>query len=355
MRSQAVVPRAFRIATAIFLLGLAGLDQTRYAFVVHHDDLPSLQKAALLNPFDSSLETRLAKKQADVGNPDAATSAYQLAIATNLSDSAPRIAFLKYLTAHQRFAEADTVATQALEKWPNDANLLVNQGILASYFGRSAQAIASWEKAIAVDPAQTYAHLYLAGQLDSEQKFEAAIPHYTIFLEAAAKNGGRPDPNVVLPVLMRLADCNLRANHPEQALKLYELGRNIASQSHQPRIESVASLNQAMLESKSGRVGNALSLYQSALKLDRSANDPAAEGADWQAYGVFLDEQGYSKKLAYAAFVRAEALLRDANLTVSTTPRLHGELEIALGKDAAAIRKDPAPLLEQALQVVSKK
>src|SRR5882672_2383417 len=355
MRSQGIVPRAFRIATAIFLVGLAGLDQTRYAFVVHNDDLHSMQKAASLNPFDASLEMRLAKKQADTGNSDAATSAYQQAIATNLSDPAPRIAFLKYLTAHQRFAEADVIATQALAKWPNDPDLLINHGILASYFGRSAEALASWEKAIAVDPAQTYAHLYLAGQLDSEQKFEAAIPHYTIFLETAAKSGGRPDLNVVLPVLMRLADCNLRSNHPDRALKLYELGRNIAAQTHQPRIESVASVNQAMLESKSGRVSDALSLYQNALKLDRAANDPAAEAVDWQAYGVFMNEQGYPKKLAYAALVHAEALFQDVNLTASTPLKLRGELESTLGKDAAAIRKKPTPLLDQALQLASKK
>src|SRR6266850_2026612 len=49
--------------TAIFLLALAGLDQTRYAFVVHSDNLSSMQKAAALNPFDASLEMRLAKKQ----------------------------------------------------------------------------------------------------------------------------------------------------------------------------------------------------------------------------------------------------------------------------------------------------
>jgi tetratricopeptide (TPR) repeat protein len=356
MRSQAVVPRAFRIATAIFLLALAGVDQTRYAFLAHSDNLNAMQKAAALNPFDASLEMRLAKKQGDAGKPDAATSAYEKAIATNLSDPSPRIAFLKYLTAHQRFAEADRVATQALAKWPNDPDLLVNHGILAAYFGRSAEAQVNWEKAIAVDPTQTYAHLYLAGQLDSEQKFDAAIPHYMIFLERAAKSGGTPDPNTVLPVLMRLADCNLRANHPERALKLYALGRTIASQTHQPRIESVASVNQAMLESKSGRVNDALPLYQTALKLDRSANDPAAEAADWQAFGVFMNEQGFPKKLAYAALVRAETLLRDATIApLPKTLQLRAELETALGKDSAAIRKDQTPLLEQALQLQSKK
>ena len=334
---------------------LAGLDQTRYAFVVHNDDLRSMQKAAALNPFDASLEMRLAKKQGESGNPDAATAAYERAIATNPSDLAPRIAFLKYLTTHQRFEEADALANEALVRWPRNPDLLVNHGILASYFGRPAEAISSWQRAIAADPSQTPAHLYLAGQLDSEQKFEDAIPHYTIFLEAAARSGERPDPNVVLPVLMRLADCNLRANHPEQALKLYALGRNLASQTHQARIESVASVNQAILESKSGRVDDALSLYQNALQLDRSTNDKASEGADWQAYGVFLNQQGYSRKLAYAALLRAVALLQDANLASSTPLPLRGELEAALGKDAAAIRKDPSPFLEQSLQLASKK
>jgi len=355
MQSPAVVPRAFRIATALSLLALASLDQTRYALVVHQDNLDSMQKAAALNPFDASLEMRIAKRHGEAGDAYAATSAFQRAIATNASDPAPRMAFLKYLTASQRYAEADAVATAALEKWPTDPDLLVNHGILAAYFGRSADAVASWEKALTVDPTQTYAHLYLAGQLDGDQKFDAAIPHYMMFLEELKKSGGKPDPNVVLPVLMKLAECNLRTNHPERALKLYDLARTVASQSNAPRIESVASLNQAILESKSGRARDALYLYQNALKLDRSANDPAAEGVDWQAYGVFLNERGYPKKLAYACLVRAEAILRDVKTAPVPSPtQLRAKLEASLGKHAGAIRKNPAPLLEQALQLQSK-
>jgi tetratricopeptide (TPR) repeat protein len=155
---------------------------------------------------------------------------------------------------------------------------------------------------------------------------------------------------------MRLADCNLRANHPERALKLYGLGRTIASEAHQPKFESVASVNQAMLESKSGQVGDALALYQNALKLDRSANDPAAEAADWQAYAVFMNEQGYSKKLAYAALVRAETLLRDTAIApLPQTLQLREQLETSLGKASLEIRNDQTPLLEQALHLQSKK
>ncbi|PYX34508.1 MAG: hypothetical protein DMG80_02025 [Acidobacteria bacterium] len=355
MRSPAVVPRAFRIATAISLLALASLDQTRYALVVHNDDLSSMQKAAALNPFDASLEMRIAKRQGEAGDAEAANAAYQRAIATNASDPAPRMAFLKYLTAYQRFEEADAVATAALAKWPNDPDLLVNHGILAAYFGRSVDAVASWQKALAVDPSQTYAHLYLAEQLDGEQKFDAAIPQYMMFLEKVKATGVTPDPNIVLPVLMKLAECNLRTHHPERALKLYNLARTVASQNNAPRIESVASLNQAILESKAGNSGDALSRYQEALKLDRAANDLAAEAIDWQAYGVFLNTAGYPKRFAYACVVRSETLLvKDNSAPVPSPTQLRAELESSLGKQALAIRRDPASLLEQALQLKGK-
>ena len=211
-----------------------------------------MQKAAALNPFDTSLTTRIAIKQADAGNADAAIVSFERAIATNPGDEAPRLALLKYLAANLRFTEADVVAKAAIERWPNDPDLLVNQGILAVTLGRPAEAISSWQKAIAVDPAQTLAHVYLADELSREQKFEAAIPHYTLFLERTTKNGARPDPNAVLPVLFKLAECNLRLNRTEQALQIYDAGRKIASQTGHPALESVASLNQAILESKAG-------------------------------------------------------------------------------------------------------
>src|SRR5262249_60436932 len=110
---------------------------------------------------------------------------------------------------------------------------------------------------LSVDPTQMAAHLYLADEFDRQQKPEAAIPHYTVYLESIAKRGGKPDANLVLPVMIKLAQCTLRANHPDQALQLYDLGRRIASQTGHPRIESVASVNEANLQSKAGRTGDA--------------------------------------------------------------------------------------------------
>jgi len=352
MRSQATVPRAFRIATAIVLLALAALDQTRHALVVHTQDPASMQKAALLNPFDASLEMRIAKQHADAGDVAAATSAYERAIAANPSDPALRKAFLQYLAAMQRYAEADTVTSAALSKWPNDPDLLVGRGILASYLGRPSDAAVTWEMALKLDPTRSDAHIYLAEQLNQQGEYDAAAAHYKAFLDLLTRNGSRPDPAVVLPVLMKLAECDLRLNRSEDALKIYELGRRIATQTGQPKFESVASLNQAILESKSGRVATALPLYQNALKVDRTMNDPIAEAADWQAFAVFLNHQGFEKKLAYACLVRAETVLRNSQAALlPASAQLKMELESTIGKEANSIRKNPSPLLDEALRL----
>jgi hypothetical protein len=114
-------------------------------------------------------------------------------------------------------------------------------------------------------------------------------------------------------------------------------------------------LNQAILESKAGNSGDALSLYQDALKLDHAANDQAAEAIDWQAYGVFLNAAGYPKRFAYACVLRSETLLtKDHNAPVPPLTQLRIELASALGKQALVIRRDPASLLEQALQLKGK-
>src|SRR5207237_8092779 len=122
--------------------------------------------------------------------------------------------------------EADTVARTALQRWPHDSELLVNEGILAQTLGRPAEAISNWQNALAANPSLVLSHLYLADEFEPEQTFDAAIPHYTLYLERNAKNG-RADPSVVLPVFLKLAQCNLRLNRTEQALKIYDAGRQL--------------------------------------------------------------------------------------------------------------------------------
>jgi len=353
MRSQATLPRTIKIGSAVALLALAGLDQTRFVLAAHGDDLQSVEKAATINPFDSSLALKLARKRAETGHVEGAVRAYKQAIAANPGDLVPRNAFLKYLVENRRYEEADGVAQAALARWPNDPDLLMNRGILSASLGRNSEAVANWQRALAVDPSQIFAHLYLANELDREQNPAEAIPHYTIFVDQMAKASVKPDSTLLLPALMNLAQCNLRVKHLERALKLYDLARTLAYQSGLPTIESAASLNEAILLSKTDRKRDAIHLYQNALRLDRAAGEMAAEAADWRAYAVYLDQEGYDAKFSYAATIRAQGLSKDPEVQNNLAP-MRVRLERELGNVSSAIKNSPAEILQQALTLQPK-
>lgn len=353
MKSAAPGPRAFRIVSAVLLIGLAGVDQAWNLLKFRGRSLSATETAARLNPFDSQLELKLAQQHALAGDIPSAISNYERAINANPSDPVPRKALIQYLAATQRFPDAKRAAESALANWPDDPELLVSDGVLSSYVGRGPEARMRWEKALAIDPKQSAAHLYLAEQYHRGQQYGPAAEHYTAYLDQVAATRNRPDPGIVLPAVLKLAECDLRLDRSEQALKLYDLARNIAAQTRYPKLESVASLNQAILEAKAGKPNDAIRLYQNALKIDRSMNDPASEAADWQAYAAFLNSHGHDKKVAYACLVRAENLLHgSAGTLLPASLELQTELEPALGSERKHIRSNPGPLLEQALQLL---
>jgi tetratricopeptide (TPR) repeat protein len=113
----------------------------------------------------------------------------------------------------------------------------------------------------------------------------------------------------------------------------------------------VADVNEAQLQSKTGKLDEALRLYQEALRLDDSTADSGASAQDWYAYGRFLDNAGFPPRLAFACMVKSEALIQSlpnpavpASLTAA---REH--IEKRLGATADAVRRDPEPALREAL------
>ena len=52
---RSVTARTVRVALAVLLLLLAGVDQVRYAFSLDDGNLPRLLAAARLNPYDSTI------------------------------------------------------------------------------------------------------------------------------------------------------------------------------------------------------------------------------------------------------------------------------------------------------------
>ena len=361
-------PRAryVRVGAAVLLLAWGTLDQARHYLALGSDDLQDLQHAAALDSFDSSVQLRLAEKEMVAGQTHEAEASWRKAMQVNPVDPAPRSELLRFLVAQDRYDEALKLTEMSLKSSPRDANLLVDHGMLLLKYGHPAEAIASWEQAIAADPQQIPVYLYLAGELDHEGNPAAAAAQYKVFLEKIAhplplKSADkaaekRPAPDQLIAIVLRMADCQERAFQRDQAVKSYRLAEMLAERTHLPRLESVATVDEAALQAKAGKLGQALPLYQRALQLDGSTGDREASAEDWFTYGRFLDEAGFPARLAYACMVKSESLMRAVPGGQPPAALVAEEAKLAkkLRGQAEGLQRDPQPALQQAQEVREK-
>jgi len=348
--------RSLRVSAAIALLAWGTVDQVRYYLALHGDNLPDLQRAAALDTYDTPLQMRLARKELDAGKPDLAEAAWRRAMQANPADPAPRNALLQYLTSNKRFGEAYALTRASVERNPRDAQLLVNHGILALQLGHPEEAVKSWQQAVADDPTLAEGHLYLAAELDREGKPADAAPEYAAFLEIVAHHGAemRPPAPKMIGVALKLADCQVRAGHPDQGLRSYELARKIAAQTGEGKLESFASIGEAGLWARNGKPDEALRLYQHALQLDASMDDRHSEAVDLYNYALFLRDTGFPPRLSFASLLKSEELMKFApdSADAKSFAKTMAEFEKPLGSEAARIRKNPEEAQRQALTLV---
>jgi tetratricopeptide (TPR) repeat protein len=345
--------RWLRVSVAVLLLVWGTVDQLHYYLALHSDDLHDLQRAEAMNSFDSSLQMRLAQRAMQDGQTQQAETAWRRAVQTNPADPAPRQGLLRFLIDQNRFDEALSLTEASLKLTPHDANLLVDRGFLAQKVGHPELALASWNQALAVDSGQSLAHLYLADELDREGRAAEAAAHYNSFLETIARQRGqdRPSPERLIAIVLRMADCQSRSEQTEKAIHSYRLAEKIAAQTGQVKLESVADVNEAVVQAKAGKLTDALQLYQQALQLDTWAADNGAAAEDWLAYARFLNNAGFPPRLAYACILKSEELSSAlANPAVPDSPVAERkQLEKRLGAQATSVRNDPEPALREAL------
>jgi tetratricopeptide (TPR) repeat protein len=342
-----------RVSAALLLLLWGTVDHARYYLSLHADDLKDLQRAAALNSFDTPVQMRLARRELDEGHAQPAEAAWRKAIQANPADPAPRHALLRFLIEQRRFDEAFDLTDTSLTYAPRDASLLVDRGLLSLQRGHADAAVADWNKALDIDPTRLTVHLYLAYELDREGKALDAVRHYQAFLERLAGQPAqkRPEPDKLIAVVLRMADCQARASQADQAVMSYHMAEKLAAQTKQSKLESIAYINEAALQAKAGKVDEALQLYQHALTLDESTDDKRSAAEDWAAYGRFLDESGFPARLAYACLVKSESLARalpDAPLA-ERSAAIRKQFAHRAGADAAAVRRDTEPALQEAL------
>jgi len=224
---------------------------------------------------------------------------------------------------------------------------------LAAQFDHTDEAIESWNRAIALDPGQTLAHLYLAGALEGSGNAQDAAAHYKAFLAAIARQPAskRPPPEKTIAILIRMADCLAHSSQKAEAIQSYQLAAKIAGETNQAKLESVASVNEAALQAENGKSSEALQLYQRALQLDDSIGDQTSSVEDWLAYGRFLENSGFPERLAYACFVKSKSL--QGFLPDDSQRKYLADLTQQAAKQIASvageIRRNPEPTLREAL------
>lgn len=342
--------RTVRIAAALVLFLWAAVDQLHFFWSNEDTSLAALQRAANLNPDDSAIQIRLARAQAVAGRPDAAVAALQHAAALNSQNLAIQESLARILIETHRSNDAYFQYQKLLAKWPRDVEALVNYGLLALRLGHEGEAVDSWQRAIAVDPRQSNAQLYLAQALDQRGELQAAARHYRSYLQiiAAKPVEHRNEGSSVIVALVKVADADSFANHYADAVQGYKAGISFAEKSGDKTIESLALIHFAAGLEKQGDAAGAAQSYQHALALDASLSDPRSAASDWFNYGQFLLRRGNLERYALACFLNAEDLLRATpGEELSAIVQARSTIEEHLA-GAASLHRDFAKLAAEA-------
>jgi tetratricopeptide (TPR) repeat protein len=351
---KTLAARALRISLILLFLFWGCLDQLHYYWANVSANLNSLQRAARLNPNDSAIQSRLANVADAAGNRALALSSLQRAAALSPSNVGLQEAYARGLIVAGRLADAYSVYHNLLLHSPQNANALVNYGLLAQRMGHPEEAIDSWQRAVASDPMQSNAQLYLAQALEQSGEQQAAARHYQAYLQIVAKHpadhpGEGP---AVISALIKVADADVAVGKIPVALRGYQAAAQFAEKIKNPGLQSLALVHAADAQGHSGSASDAAKLFEQALAIDETQGDPHAAAIDWYNYGLFLRHHNQPERLVFACLYRAQDLM-------STTPGKQLDTIAAavtasqnsLGPSARALLPQISNLLTEALSL----
>jgi tetratricopeptide (TPR) repeat protein len=345
-----------RVGVALLLLGWGLMDQARYYWASVEGGPVALNRAAKLNPYDSNLLGRIARLNQKAGDPSDAVVALVKAVQLNPQSRPLRHSLARALATAGRYQDAERVYRDLLSGYPKDVEALINSGLLAQKLGRPDEAMDDWRRAIAADPWQGNAELYLADALTQRGEAEAAARHYRAYLRVVAARPAEHAGDVKhqLAAQIKVADADARAGRVSEAALGYDVAIHLAEKEKDPALESQALVHRAELEADQNRPQRAAAFFQQALALDASVTDRAAVADDWAEYGQLLSAGGLPERLAYACFLHAEELLSAAKVQgpqqVSITG-MRAASEVRLGSQAAGVKRQLDAVLKEALAV----
>lgn len=342
---------AFRIAVVglIFLWGAA--DQVRFALATSDRSLPSLLRAAAMNPYDSMVLTRVGSAEESAGQGGNAIDALLRAAALNPHSAALQQACAQAMIADGRYSDAYAWYKKMLQAAPNDSNSLINYGLLAAQLGHPREeSIDAWKRAIAADPGQVDAHLYLAEAYDQGGDAASAVPQWHAYFHfSAAEPASQSTLQQRIAAAVQMADDEARLGQASAAQTDYSDAASLAEAGGDAKLESVALAHLADLQEKAGNISAAAASHQRGLALDAKTKDLQGEAFDWFNYGQFLRRHALPENLAYACLVRAEDLLTgQGGKELQTVQAARREMEAHFRQKPGDVHKDLARLLASA-------
>jgi tetratricopeptide (TPR) repeat protein len=271
----------------------------------------------------------------------------------NPYDEAAQQQLARAMIQDGRYQDAHAHYQKMLVLFPHDADALLDDGVLAAELGNADEAKDAWERALAADPNEIYAHMYLASLFDQRRDYKTAVQHWYAFLQLASNRRQEEAiaPDEEIPALVQLSDDEERLNEPDAAMTGYQSAVALAERAGSFKVQSLALVHLANAQEKRGDVKSAADSYQKALAADAKSNDATSSGSDWFDYGQFLERHGKPDDLVYACVLQAQELLKPAGgpaLDAVVTER--NTLEARLGPAAAArAQKNKASLIAAAV------
>ncbi len=348
---QSTPARVLRIAVCVLLLVWGGLDQIRYFMGTLEENLPGLKRAAALDPYDSVIQTRIARAESGSGSIDNAIAAMQTAIAANPANLGTRRSLARLLVESGRYPEAYVAYKEVVAHQPASEDL-INFGVLAAQLGHPDEAGASWQKAVDLDPTQLNAQLYLANWLDEQQQPAAAIPHYQEYVRQVSQHRQqKPAPELMISVLLKLASAEYRTGQWQPAAKSSETAIRLAHEFGQNGLEAAGASLLAASQEKLGRLADAGNSYRRTLQLNGDISDPKRRAIDWFNYGEFLVQHGGAQPVAYVCLLKSEELLgSEKSPELDMVKEARRQVEKQMKPSALAdARKNMSNLLAQAV------
>jgi Tfp pilus assembly protein PilF len=330
------------------------VDQVHFWWSNEASALPVLQRAAAMNPDDSSVQVRLAHAEQRAGRSAAAVGAMERAAALSPGNLAVQESYGRSLIQAGRDADAYMQFQKIIARWPRSADALVNYGMLAHRLGHDGEAVDNWQRAVAVDPRQSNAQLYLAQTLDQQGELQAAARHYRSYLQiiAARQQENPGDIGPVLAALVKVADADTAVNRLNDALRGYTAAAGFAEKTGEKALESLALVHLADVQEKLGDIQETAQSYQRALQLDAGLSDGRGAASDWFNYAQFLHRQQQPERYTFAGLLHAENILpKTPGDELSAIAQAREESEARLGKDAASVRGNLETMVAESLSL----